>query len=143
MSKIKYMGTADVVRLEKGENFSGRLAEPLAKEVEWDGANGHIVDSEEAGLSAEAVELLLEDTDRFKDVSDLKRIPASLNEQTFRGMKASTEAPNLVSPDGEAQVGGGSLADAGGGSTAGTSTSGGAAPVGGSTAKSGRGGSTS
>lgn len=86
MAKIKYLGSADVARLEKGENFSGRLATPLSKDVEFTAANNHLIDTDEAGLSAEAVELILEDKDRFRDVTNLKKIPTSLNEQIFRGL---------------------------------------------------------
>jgi hypothetical protein len=89
MAKIKYLGSADYAVLERGENFGGRLAEPLTKRVEFAATSGHLVDSEEAGLSPEAVALLLEDKERFKDVSDLSVIPTSLNEQIFRGLPKS------------------------------------------------------
>jgi hypothetical protein len=58
--KIKYVGSSHVRRLDKGEDFGGRLAKPLEKKVEWNFANNHIVDAGEAGLSDAAVELLLE-----------------------------------------------------------------------------------
>lgn len=130
MAKIKYMGGADVVTLAKGEKFGGRLADGLPKEVTFDADNSHLIDTDEVGLPEEAVTLLLEDN-RFKDVSDLKRIPTNTNEQVFRGMSASvepTEAPDGSAPTGAAATGGG-----GGGGTAGTSTSGTATPTGGST----------
>lgn len=157
MAKIKYMGSADRRILAKGENFGGRLADPLEKEVVWDTNSAHLVDSDEAGLSTEAVELLLEDSN-FKDVTDNKKIPASLNEQIFKGYGRSVpegetdfgalDSPDgAVNEDGTAEVGGGSLADAGdAGVVAGSSSTGAAGPVGGSTATSGgrgsRGGST-
>lgn len=108
--KLKYMGTSDYRVLEKGENFGGQLAEPLTKRVVWSPQNNHLVDTDEAGLSAEAVELLLaleglvygegntlsadeqdQDTGKvikeFKDVTDLKVIPPSLHQATFLGLK--------------------------------------------------------
>lgn len=102
MAKIKYLGTADRVLVEKGENFSGRLADPLTKTVEWNVDSNHLIDSDEAGLSKEAVELLLEDKERFRDVTDLKKIPTSLNEQIFQGLgkndKVDDEADVVASP---------------------------------------------
>lgn len=147
MAKIKYLGSADRVVLEKGENFAGRLADPLAKEVVWDVSDNHLVDSDEAGLSADAVALLVEDKERFKDVTDMKRIPTSLNEQIFKGLPASSAdaGVDLVNEDGSAQVGGQSLATDASTATAGTSGgTAGTAPVGGSTSgRGGRSGSTS
>lgn len=143
MAKIKYLGTADRVVIKKGEKFAGRLADATTKDLVWDADNNHLIDSDEAGLSAEAVELLLEDTARFKDVTDLKRIPSSLNEQIFRGHKASVaadgaadveetvdETPNAASTTRPGR------AVRGGQSVEGGTTVAGTAPVGGSTATS-------
>lgn len=108
--KLKYMGTSDYRVLEKGEDFGGQLAEPLKKRVVWSPQNNHLVDSEDAGLSPEACDLLLameglvygegntlsedeqdQDTGKvikeFKDVTDLKVIPPSLHQSTFLGLK--------------------------------------------------------
>lgn len=152
MSKIKYLGTADVAVLEKGENFAGRLRDPLAQRVEWNVENGHVVDTDEVGLSDTAVELLLEDKDRFKDVTDLKRIPSSLNEQIFRGHSATKVADGEDDDDevdedttgtapakATAATKSGARTGAsatGAAATAGGSTAGTTAPVGGSTATS-------
>lgn len=118
MAKIKYLGTADVCVLEKGENFGGRLAEPLPKRVEWNVDSAHLIDSDEAGLSADALTLLLEDRDRFKDVSDMSRIPTSLNEQIFRAMPKGetveqTEEPRPAEATPDATVEGGQVVDGG------------------------------
>ncbi len=107
MAKIKYLGSSHTRRLEKGENFGGRLAEPLSQDVEWTLDNGHLVDTSELGLSDAALELLLEDED-FKDVSDLQRIPTSLGQQLWRGAKKSEhdaqgDVPAPANPTGEAQ----------------------------------------
>jgi hypothetical protein len=137
MAKVKYMGSADVRRLEKGDDFGGRLADPIGVDLEWSRDNKFVVDTDEAGLSAEAVELLLSEAD-FKDVSDLKRIPTSLNEQIFGGLPAEPKA--VSGTDGEdadavdtapvsgKKSGGKPVGD--GGAAAGTSTT----TVGGSTA---------
>lgn len=95
MARVKYMGSADVRLLPKGENWGGRLAEPLKQEVRFDWDNAHVVDTDKAGLSPEAVTLLLEDPN-FKDVTDLKRIPAGLAQQLWRGVTDST--PNDAEP---------------------------------------------
>lgn len=100
MAKIKYLGTADIAVLERGEDFGGRLGEPLTKRVEFNyNTNRHVVDSDEVGLSDEAVALLVEDTDRFKDVTDVSRVPTSLHEQMFRGLPKSQGAEVALSQE--------------------------------------------
>lgn len=99
MPKIKYLGSSDIVTVGKGENFSGRLADPITSDVVWSAENNFVVDTDEAGLSPEAVELLLEDSERFKNVDGMKRIPSSLNERMFAGHKASAD-PDEVLPAG-------------------------------------------
>lgn len=144
MSKVKYMGASDFVKLDEGENWGGRLAEPLEKEVLFSKDSGHLVDTEEAGLSEEAVELLLEDETRFKDVTGLKRIPANAYEKMFGGVveKAAPnlvgEAPEVIDADADADDDGGAAdADVKGeqGSSATSAPAGGgaAATTGGST----------
>lgn len=82
--QVKYMGSADVRRLEKGEDFGGRLAEGIFSDIEWTRDNRFIIDTDEAGLSEEAVTLLLKEPD-FRDITDLKRRPLSENERLFGG----------------------------------------------------------
>lgn len=103
--QIKYLGSSHNRVLEKGEDFGGRLSEPLTKTVEWTLENGHLVDAEEAGLSETALELLLED-EEFKDVTDLARVPTSLGQQLWKGAKktehdAQGDVPAQVSDDDE------------------------------------------
>jgi hypothetical protein len=88
-SKIKYMGSSHVHYLDKGENFGERLATPLAKRVEWNLENGHLVDADQVGLSAEAVKLLTEAPSEFKDVTGMERVPTSLGQQIWQGAKKS------------------------------------------------------
>lgn len=95
MAKIKYMGLADVRLLERGEDWSGRLADPLTSDLVFDRSNNWIVDTGEAGLSDEAVALLLEDSE-FKDVSSLKRIPANQHQRTFLGFPAHEDAEDVL-----------------------------------------------
>lgn len=132
--KIKYMGSADEAILKKGESFGGRLSEEVAlgKDVVWDQSNNWTLDTEEAGISQEFAELLLEnDGDRFKDVTDLKRIPASQHQRLFHGAKKEEKADPGDTPtgataeSGEVQPGG-SLVEGGdaGGTTVGGSTAG-------------------
>lgn len=133
MAKIKYLGSADIVTLEKGENFGGRLAEPLTKKVEWRGDSGHLVDSDEVGLSEAALSLLLEDKERFKDVSDLQVYPTSVNEHTFRGLPKSTKADSepAAASEGGSEGSPTPVVAEGGQSVAGGAAA--TAPVGGST----------
>lgn len=131
MALVKYLGSADVRRLEKGEKFGGRLADPLSKDVEWSRENGFVVNTDDLDLSEDAVSLLLSEPD-FKDVSDLKRIPLSMNEKIFGGLSdveeeavAEVVQTEAVSgdKDGSEPIGGGTTARAArtttGGSTAG------------------------
>lgn len=128
MARIKYMGSADVREIEKGETFAGRLAEPTSKTLTFSRENNFVLDTEEAGLSDDAVALLLTD-DQFKDVTNLSRIPLSLNEKIFQGLSDGDDAETVVQTEavtgkksGSAPVGSGR----GGGTTgAGGSTAGG------------------
>lgn len=101
--KIKYLGSSTVRRLEKGEDWGGRLAAPLETAVVFGDANRQLIDTDEAGLSDEAVELLLEDPD-FKDVTDAKRIPSSLHEKMFLGHGATIRLPESDDPDFDSTV---------------------------------------
>lgn len=91
--KVKYMGSADVRLIEAGEDFAGRLATPVQETVEWNKDNGWVVDTDEVGLSAEAVELLVEEGQGFLDVSGLERVPVNQVQAIFYGLKDAPEAP--------------------------------------------------
>jgi hypothetical protein len=124
VAKILYKGTADVVRIEKGHDFHGRLADSTTKDVVWNWDNNHLVDTDEFDLSAEAVELILEDKDRFQDVTDLKRIPASGPAKLWRSAPGENN-PNIVNTEvdtGASAVG--TATTTVGGSTAGATTTG-------------------
>lgn len=95
MAKIKYLGSAQRRVLEKGEDFGGQLAKPLSSQVVWDNDNHYLVDSSEAGLSKEAVELLLVD-DSFRDVEGLKTIPLSVAEQRTMGRTGRVSAKEVI-----------------------------------------------
>lgn len=133
MAKVKYMGVADVRSIPKGTDFDGRLADPTTKDLVFDKSNRWIVDSEEAGLSEEALALLLEE-DGFKDVSGLKVIPSNEHQTTFLGHKktdtTATEAVAAAEADDDDDQ---NPSGAGDGTPATTT-------VGGSTAGTGRGG---
>lgn len=129
MAKILYLGTADEVTVEKGHDFHGRLADPITTNVVWDWSNNHLVDTDELGLSEDAVALLLEDKERFRDVTDLKRIPASGPAKMWRSAPGEEPSVPLIgapaasgTPESEAlQTGASATSDAGtseGGSTA-------------------------
>lgn len=87
---VKYMGSADVRLVESGEDFAGRLATPIDSTVRWDKDNSWVVDTEEVGLSPEAVALLVEEPD-FQDVTGLERVPVNLVQSIFYGLKDAPE----------------------------------------------------
>jgi hypothetical protein len=96
--KIKYMGGADRRVLPVGEDFGGRLATPLAKAVEWNWAHRHTIDTDEASLPDEVIELILE-LDDFEDVSGRKVIPTNVAEQRWRGLpRTITEDTPIPEP---------------------------------------------
>lgn len=124
MAKILYKGSADVVTIEKGHDFHGRLADPITKDVVWNWDNNHLVDTDEHELSAEAVELIVEDKDRFQDVTDLKRIPASGPAKMWRSAPGES-TPNIVNAEVDTGASAtGTAPTAVGGSTAGATTTG-------------------
>lgn len=88
MAKIKYMGASHVHTLEKGDNFGGLLSEGLSSDVVFNRENSWVVDSDEAGLSEDAVAILVKSGD-FKDVTGKSRIPTNLHQQIFLAMPKS------------------------------------------------------
>lgn len=144
MSRIKYLGSADRRSIPKGTNWKGRLPESTQKELVWSHENHFIVDTEEAELTDEQVQLILEDSN-FRDVSDLKMIPQSISEQRRTGVtKVSADSVSEESSSGTSKKkatrtsGGGASATGegattAGGSTSGATTTGGTTTTGGST----------
>lgn len=81
--KIKYMGIADVAKLEKGDNFGGTLPDGLERDLTFCAQNFWVEDA--SGLSEESVRLILGDSERFQEVTGLKLMPYNLNQTTFGG----------------------------------------------------------
>lgn len=102
MAKIKYLGSSDRRIIPKGTDFDGRLATKTTQDVEFNKSNHFVVDSDDAGLSKEAVELLLEDKE-FRDVTDAARVPSSLNERLFHGHKGSDDPEQVGVVEGGVQ----------------------------------------
>lgn len=135
--RIKYMGNADVRRLEKGENFGGQLSKEasLDRDIEWNWENNHIIDTDDeayANLSDDVISLLLDKSmdGEFKDVTDLKRVPTNAAQQMWRGMAKSEEQDPSVKESGTAETD--ETSQAGGGPSeadAGTTDAGGTAPA--------------
>lgn len=136
MAHLKYMGVADQAILKKGEDFGGRVSEGLASDVKFSRENNWTVDTAEAGITDDQVAALLDaDPDRFRDVTDLKRIPSNLNQRTFLGHKKTVESdgPNEADPQARESVTPGGSVVAGGdatGTTVGGSTTGDATKAG-------------
>lgn len=109
MPKIKFMGSSHEHKLRKGDDFGGQLSEGLPNEVKFNRENNWVVDSDEAGLSEDAVKILVK-TEDFKDVSDLKRVPTNVHQQVFLGMPKS-EGGDDEGDEGDEQVLGSDAAD--------------------------------
>lgn len=137
MRRVKYMGIADVVTIEKGDKFGGSLNEGIPETLVWNKQNYWVVEVED-----DLAELLVaQPNNRFKDVTDASRIPANSHQRTFMGAPKTADAPiSLQAGDGEGGAAEGvSTGGAAAGTTVGGSTSGGGRRGGGSAA----GGSTS
>jgi len=119
------MGSADVRRIDKGETWGGRLGTPLEATLVFSKENNWVIDSDEAGISQVAVDLLLEDKEGFKDVTGLERVPTNLNQQLFQAMPKSEKAEVDPATAEGAQTAG---PDAIGNEGAGTTTTGGSTP---------------
>ena len=92
---VKYMGIADVARLEKGEDCGGQLANGLTVDLEWNKDNKWVVEIPE-GVPDVFIDTLLDhEGERFKEVTDLERIPLNTHQTTFMAMKQSIPATAL------------------------------------------------
>lgn len=87
MARVKYMGKSHVRRFEKGEDWGGRLEQPLDQDIEFNLASGHVADLSE--VPDYIVALILEDPE-FKDVSDYQVAPTGQAEQLYNGVQQST-----------------------------------------------------
>lgn len=108
MARVKYMGTSHIRAFEAGETWGNRLATPLASDIEFNLANGHIVDTNEQEIPDEVVELILEDPE-FVDVSNHSVAPTGAAEQLYYGKAASAGryvegyTPEAPAGDGEGE----------------------------------------
>lgn len=93
---VKYMGTADVAIVEKSETFDGRYQGGLGRTLTFSRDNHFVLDLSD--VPADAVDLLLEDTERFRDVTSLKRVPSNLNETIFGGHRLSEKPEDVLPP---------------------------------------------
>lgn len=86
---IKYMGNADVRKIERGEDFGGRLATPVHRDIVWDWGNNHVVDSSDPQYLdvPEEVWVLLSVEPNFQDVTDDKIVPLNDAQRYWRGMR--------------------------------------------------------
>jgi hypothetical protein len=118
--KIKYMGTADIRRIEKSDDFAGRLPDKVGVDLEWNWENNHVIDTDDekfSDIGEEVWELVLSEPD-FKDVSDMKRIPLSAGEKLWRSMQdVPVAAPGGVAGEANPTGSSGSLTGGGGGTT--------------------------
>lgn len=146
MAKLKYMGSADKKTIRASDDFGGLLPGGFGVDFQFNAGNNWVVDSDDLGLSQEAVDLLVEHED-VKDVSDLKTVPPNKHQATFLGLKSREPAavalgededdvPNPKGDSGKGQNPPSSSGGAGAGgstSTAGGSTRGKGGRAGGST----------
>lgn len=136
---VKYMGYADIARLEKGEDLGGQMANPLTVDLEFNAKNKWVVEMPEKVPNIFIDTLLEHDGDRFKEVTGEERIPLNLHQTTFMAMKQSIPVAELKDPpkkDEPAEV---ELHQAPAGSTSeATDTGAATSTVGGSTRSGGR-----
>lgn len=109
---VKYMGTSDVRRIEKGDTFGGRfLGEAsVPKTVEWNWDNYHVVDVSEAGWSSDLVDALCGEQFSFGDHTgpEFERVDISqpvkpnMAQVLFRGARPNKKLAHdekLAGPD--------------------------------------------
>lgn len=106
--KIKYLGNADIARIEKGETIDGKVGDPLTMDLEWNEKNHHLIDfSEEkySGVPDVFLQVLTEHDSRFKDVTGMQRIPTSAFQQIFRASGLNAPSPEAEEAKGVAASG--------------------------------------
>lgn len=87
--KLKFMGSADVKELLKGDTFSDVLSEGLPVRIEFSRANGWTIDTDEepySQISDEVWEYLIVN-DAFTDVTDYVRTPLNEHQKIFMGLR--------------------------------------------------------
>jgi hypothetical protein len=100
---FKYMGTAHVRTIEKGDTFGNHYPDGIEDKLEWNVADGHLVDSSDhPEVSDEAWDLLSEEPG-FLEVTGRKTMPRGAAEDLWA---PKSETPNLVAPGGVAGEGG-------------------------------------
>lgn len=117
---IKYMGTDDVRKIEKGDTFAGQLPAGVSEDLEWNIENHWVVSVEDEDVAA-----LVLTQPNMKDVTDLKRVPANEHQKMFLGLGSQPVAE--VAPEGDPVLASSTVSDTGtttGGSTTGGSTRG-------------------
>jgi hypothetical protein len=87
--RLKFMGSADVKELLKGDTFSDVLSEGLPVRVEFSKLNGWTIDTDEEPYSQIADEVweYLIVNDSFMDVTDYKRPPLNDHQKIFMGLR--------------------------------------------------------
>jgi hypothetical protein len=91
--KIKYVGDADVRRIEAGDDFGGRLADPLEEDLEWSWDNNHLLT---ANIRGDVADLLLEDSENFVDVANVDVIPVAKVAARRRAAKSHEDSATMV-----------------------------------------------
>jgi hypothetical protein len=90
---IKYMGSADIRKISRGETVEGTLS-PFPDTIFWKRSNNWIVDAEKIpDVPAEWWDYLVESGD-FADVTDAKVKPLNKHQEIFLAMGKTTPAYN-------------------------------------------------
>lgn len=106
--RIKYLGDSDIHIIEAGEDWGGRLADPISEELRWDWSNNHLAT---VNLPQAALDLLLEDSDSFVDVTDADVIPVAKVAARRRAIKSPEDDTqesvdlNKLNQEGQGAVG--------------------------------------
>lgn len=102
--KLKFMGTADVKEVRKGDDFGGVLSEGIGTDVVWSRENGWVVDTSQSPydeIPDEAWEYLIIN-DNFLDVTEFVRVPLNEHQKTFLGMREGQQ--RTIAEEEEARV---------------------------------------
>ncbi len=105
MAKIKYMGAADRREFKAGEDFQGRLATPLPRDVVLGWDNRHVIDSEDEAYSdlPQGFWELLAREPGFQDVSGEGIMPLNDAERLWKGQRDPHDT-RYARPEGDLPV---------------------------------------
>lgn len=109
--KLKAMGSAHEHVLEEGDDFGGRISEPIPNRVVFDRSNNWVVDTAGAGLTDAAAKVLVESGD-FIDVTDMETVPYNEHQNIFLALGVEEAEAKAAAEAAEAEAAAAALAAA-------------------------------